>query len=348
VARLAGVSRTTVSFVLNDVPGVHITPETRQRVLNAAHALNYYPDVTGRYLASGKTQTIALVWHPGPDRAYRDTFLPGFLQGAARAAHHYGHHVIFRPIDAGEPEGSYVELARGHCTDGLILSGPRSDDPHPHRLRQDGFPLVLHGQLPGSDIPYVDVDNVRGAMTAVSHLLGLGHRRIAAITNAPLAYTASAHRLEGYRLALDEAGIPYDERLIRYGNFDEASGQRAMESLLALPEPLTAVFAASDTVALGALRALRRRGLHVPEDVALVGFDDITAARFITPALTTVHVPAFGLGWSAAELLIQIIGQDGTDHEPVLLDTELVIRETCGAPAELRTEERPDDGAIEP
>ncbi len=332
VARLAGVSRTTVSLVLNNVPDVHISPETRQRVQEAARQLNYYPDAIARRLVSGRTRTIALVWHRGPDRTYRDAFLPGLLQGITRAARHYGYYVLFRPIEPDEPDDSYVELARGRHTDGLILSGPRSDASHLLQLYEDGFPITLHGQLPGTDIPSVDVDNVRGAAEAVNYLLTLGHRRIGMITNAPLEYTASRQRLDGYRQALEQAGLPYDESLVRYGNFDEESGQVAADDLLAQDERPTALFIASDMVAMGALRAIRLRGLQVPDDLCVVGFDDITAARFIVPALTTVRVPTFGLGWTAAELLIRIIEHDPPQQTKILLDTELVIRETCGAP----------------
>lgn len=333
IAEAAGVSRTTVSFVLNDVPDVRISPETRQRVLDAARRLNYYPDVTARRLASGKTSTIALVWHCGPDQCYQDAFLPGFLQGITRAAHHYGYYVIFRPIEPDEPGDGYVELARGRQTDGLIISGPRSDDPNLSRLHQDGFPLVLHGWLRSADIPSTDVDNVCSAMTAVQHLLALGHRRIGMITNASLAYVASRQRLDGYRQALEQLGLPYDESLVQYGDFVEESGRAAMEPLLACDEPPTAIFAASDVVAMGALWALRDRGLRVPEDVAVVGFDDIPAARFVTPALTTIRVPTFGLGWSAAELLVRIIDRDPPKEIHVILETDLVVRDSCGASA---------------
>jgi LacI family transcriptional regulator len=331
IAAEAGVSRTTVSLVLNNVPGVRISPETRQRILDVAHRLNYYPDAAARRLVSGKTRTIALVWHRGPDQTYRDAFLPGILQGTTRAARHYGYHVLFRPIEPDDPKDGYVELARGRHTDGLILSGPRFDDPYLLQLSQEDFPLVLHGQLPDSNIPSVDIDNVCGATMAVEHLLALGHNRVGMITNAPLAYTSSQQRLEGYRQALEQVNLPYDRDLVQYGDFDEESGCAAIEALLALDEPPTAVFIASDMVAMGALRALRDRGRRVPEEMAIVGFDNITAARFITPALTTFHVPTFGLGWGAAELLIRIIEGDHPNQTRVLLDTELVIRESCGA-----------------
>jgi LacI family transcriptional regulator len=317
--------------VLNDVPDAHISPETRQRVLEAAKRLNYYPDAAARRLASGKTRTIALVWHRAPDRTYRDAFLPGLLEGAARAARHYGYHLLFRPVEVDDPNGSYAELVRGRHTAGLILSGPRSDDVYLLDLQEDGFPIVLHGQLNGTDIPSVDVDNVQGALSAVRHLHLLGHRRIGIVTNAPLVYAASRQRLAGYRRALEEAHIPHDDALVHQGNFDEESGYAAVKELLAVDEVPSAVFIASDMVAMGALRALQEEGVSVPEDMAIVGFDDITAARFITPALTTIHVPTFGLGWSVAELLIRIVEGRPPEETQVQLDTELIVRESCGA-----------------
>jgi len=331
VAKEAGVSRTTVSLVLNDVPDAHISAETRQRVLETARRLRYYPDEAARRLASGKTRTIALVWHRAPDRTYRDAFLPGLLEGAARAARHHGYQLLFRPVEVDEPNGSYAELVRERHTAGLILSGPRSDDAYLLDLHDDDFPMVLHGRLNGTDVPCVDVDNVRGAMSAVSHLLMLGHRRIGMVTNAPLVYTASRQRLEGYRRALEEQHIVYDGALMRQGNFDEESGYSAIRELLSADEMPTAVFIASDMVAMGAMRALQEEGISVPRDLAIVGFDDITAARFITPALTTVHVPTFGLGWSVAELLIQIVEQRAPEETQVQLDTRLIVRESCGA-----------------
>jgi LacI family transcriptional regulator len=317
--------------VLNDVPDAHISPETRQRVLEAARRLNYYPDAAARRLASGKTRTIALVWHRAPDRTYRDAFLPGLLEGAARAARHHGYHLLFRPVEVDEPNGSYAELVRARHTAGLVLSGPRSDDACLLDLHEDGFPVVLHGHLDGTGIPSVDVDNIQGALSAVRHLLMLGHRRIGIITNAPLVYTASRQRLEGYRRALEEHNVLYDQALVRQGNFDEESGYAAVRELLTVDEVPTAVFIASDMVAMGALRALQEERVSVPHDVAIVGFDDITAARFMTPALTTVHVPTFGLGWSVAELLIRIVEQRPPVETQVQLNTKLIVRESCGA-----------------
>ena len=155
VASEAGVSRTTVSLVLNEVPDAHISPETRRRVLDVARRLDYYPDAAARRLASGKTRTIALVWHRAPDRTYRDAFLPGLLEGISRAARRFRYQVLFRPVEVDEPQGSYVELVRGRHTDGLILSGPRSDDAYVRALFEEGFPIVLHGRLGDAGIPSV-------------------------------------------------------------------------------------------------------------------------------------------------------------------------------------------------
>lgn len=339
IAEEAGVSRTTVSLVLNNVPDVRVSPETRQRILKVARRLNYYPNATARRLASGKTRTIGLVWHRGPNPTYRDAFLPGLLQGATRAAHKYGYHVLFRPIEPDEPDSNYVELARSHHIDGFILSGPRSDDQHLLKLHEERFPIVLHGQMPGTDILSVDIDNVYGAKTAVNHLLSLGHKDIGIITNAPLVYTASQQRLDGYYQALEKAGISKNKNLVQEGNFDGESGQVAMEKLLSCKPNPTAIFVASDMVAMGALKAIRDHELRIPEDIAVIGFDDISAARFVTPALTTVRVPTFGLGWSAAEILIRLIEQDPIVQTNTLLETELVIRESCGAPLARQAEQ---------
>ncbi len=333
VARLAGVSRTTVSLVLNNVPNVHISPETRQRILEAAQQLHYYPHASARRLAQGKTATVALVWHRGPDADYRDAFLPALLQGITRALRAHGYHLIFRPLEPDEPDDAFLELAQGRHADGLILSGPRADSPYLHALHEEGFPLVLHGQLPDSEIPSVDVDNCQGARQAVEHLIRLGHRRIGMITNAPLDYVASRQRLEGYRQTLREAGLPVEESLVRIGNFDEESGYHAMQSLLAQPTPPTAVFVASDMVAMGALKAVWDRGLRVPDDVAIVGFDDLAATRFTIPPLTTVRVPAFQLGHETAEQMMEIIAHGAPAHPHILLPTSLVVRASCGAPA---------------
>jgi LacI family transcriptional regulator len=324
------VSRTTVSFVLNDVPGVKITEETRQRVLDAARELDYYPASAARTLASGKTHRIGLVLGEGQKRLSADAFLPAFLQGVTASVHRRGYLLVLQMEEDVPTYDAYARLVREQQVDGLILSGPCRDDPLLTRLAEERFPLILHGQLNGYGFPSVDVDNRSGAHQAVSHLIALGHRRIGFVSNAPLDYAGAQARLEGYSQALRDHGLAWDEDLVRIAEFQPGSGRAAMEGLLALPERPTAVFAASDVVALGAMGAIQAAGLCVPEDVAIVGFDDIFLAGYAHPPLTTVRVPAFGIGWTAAELLIALIEGD-QEVLSVVLETELVIRESCGS-----------------
>lgn len=331
VAEAAGVSRTTVSFVLNEVPGVRISEETRQRVLEAAQRLNYHPDAAARRLVSGHTRIIGLVLRQTPQQMAADAFLPEALHGLSQAARRQGFHVLLEALDPTDSTRHYSTLVRENHTDGLVLSGPRADDTELIQLHNEGFPIVLQGQLPGTGVPSVDVDNTAGARLAVEHLIQLGHQRIGLITNAPLVYTAAAARLAGYRAALQAADLPYDEKLVRCGNFTAESGYAAMLDLLHGGHAPTAVFVASDLVAIGALAGARATGRRVPDDLAVVGFDDIPLARYTEPPLTTIRLPAFALGFAAGELLIRLIKGEEVNSPQMLLDIELVVRRSSGA-----------------
>ena len=330
IAEAVGVSRTTVSLVLNDVPGARVSPETRHRILEVANQLNYYPDAAARTLVSGRTSTIGFVLCQSPDRIFADAFLPEVLRGVGDAVQANGFRVLIHSVEDVTSPDAYIGLVREKQTDGIILSGPRTDDHQLPQLKAEGFPVVLLGQLPGSGIPFVDVDNVEAAKQAVEHLIDLGHQRIGMITNAPLAYTASRDRLAGYRRALDEAGLGCAQDLVRTGDFREESGFRAMNELLDLAQPPTAVFVASDLVAFGGLVAIKQRGLEVPTDVALVGFDDVQLAHYVDPPLTTVRLPAYALGYQAATLLTRLIDGEPVKEGEILLQTELLVRQSCG------------------
>jgi DNA-binding LacI/PurR family transcriptional regulator len=332
VARLAGVSRTTVSFVLNNVTDMRISEETRQKVLEAARLLNYHPDAVARRMVTGQTRVLGFVLRQSPEQAFADLFLPQVLNGLSQAAARQGYQVLFEPIPPDQPNTMYARLVNERHVDGIILSGPRFDDEDLLRLHREGAALVLIGRLPDVEIPYVDVDNIGGARMATEYLIRKGHRRIGLITNAPLSYTASAERLAGYRQALEAAGLPFDETLVRCGNFTPQSGYQAMTDLLQVCPLPTAVFVASDTVALGALQAIRHAGLQIPTDISLIGFDDIPLAGFLDPPLTTVHLPAFNLGWEAAEMLLQRLQTEEASPLYRLLATHLVERESCAPP----------------
>jgi DNA-binding LacI/PurR family transcriptional regulator len=322
VAARAGVSRTTVSFVLNDRPGANISSATRERVFAAATELGYHAHASARTLAGGKSHTLGLVLRQSAEQVAADQLLAETLRGLVTAARAATYRVLVEPLMPGD--GVFIDLLRSRRADGLVISGPRVDDPGLSDLTSDGFPIVLQGSLAGVDIPSVDVDNMTAARGAVEYLLGRGHRRIACITNAPLEYTAARERLDGYRAAIEANGIGYNESLVVQAAFDAASGSRAMTELLARTS-FDAVFVASDVVALGAIAALRRAGLRVPTDVSIVGFDDIALAAFFDPPLTTVHVPAYDLGLAAGRALLDRIGGRPVPSR-TLLPTELVVR----------------------
>ena len=331
VARAAGVSRTTVSLVLNNVQGIQISEETRQRVIETAQEMGYVPDAAARALASRHSQIIGLVLTRSPHHIASDGFLTQIIDGLLEACRQYGMRLLIDIVETKHQKEAYLQLVRAKRIDGIILSGPRFDDEALQALEEDGFPTVLMGQLPGKQFYSVDVDNRAAARMAVGHLLNLGHSRIACITNAPLSYTAASDRLEGYRDALLTAGLPYDESLVRFGHFDLDSGYTQMQGLLEVNPLPTALFVASDVVAIGAKAAIREHGLEIPGDIALVGFDDIPQARYVDPPLTTVHLPAFELARRASETLLQLIRGNRPSQKLVLLDTHLVIRGSCGS-----------------
>ena len=327
VAKAAGVSRTTVSFVLNEVTSVNISEATRKRVLDAARKLNYSPNAAGKKLVSGKSYTIGLVLCQSPEQIFTDAFLPQVILGVEQAAIQQGFHVLLKPVDPNDT-GGYARLITENHVDGILLSGPRGDDAALMRLHKQGVPILLMGQLPDTNIPFVDVDATAGAELAVHHLIEQGHQRIGMITNAPLGYTSAQQRREGYVQALTKAGLPVDPKYVQQGNYTPASGFAAMKALLQLTPRLTAVFVASDVVAMGAILAVREAGLHIPREIALVGFDDIPLAEFFDPPLTTIRLPAYGLGWAGGERLIRIIQGEGLNDGSLLLESKLITRQS--------------------
>ena len=332
VAERAGVSRTTVSFVLNDVQHIQIREETRQRVKDVARDLGYVPNEAARSLVSGQTMTLALVLCMPPEQITVDAYMPMIVHGISDVAHQDGFRVLIEWVEDVTNPDAYINLARARKIDGIIVGCPRLDDVQLPRLIQDGFPTVILGTLPNTQATYVDADNDNGTKQAMQHLLDLGHSRIACVTNSDPIYTAANTRLVAYRSALEVNQIPYDPALVRYANFNPDSGYEAMQDLLRsnknnLP---TAVFIASDEVAFGALAAIRDEGLRVPEDIAVVSFDDVPLAKYIDPPLTTVRLSAIEQGRIACQMLIELIQGVTPSFKQVSLDAELIVRESCG------------------
>jgi LacI family transcriptional regulator len=325
VAEKSGVSRTTVSFVLNNVPGISISEATRKRVLQVAKELNYHPDSTGKKLASGRSNTLGLVLRQSHEQVFADALLPQVLMGIEQAASEQGFQVLLKPLEPENKDG-YMRLVHENHVDGIILSGPRQEESEIIRLHHEGLPVMLMGQLPESGLPFVDIDAVNGSTLAVNHLIEQGHRRIALITNAALEYTSAQQRRLGYLNALKGASIEADETLMLAGNYTPASGFKAMQKLLEVPARPTAVFVASDVVSLGAIRAIKQAKLRIPQDIAVVGFDNIPMADYFDPPLTTVSIPAYGLGWASGERLVRLVQGEVLEQDGMLLESELVIR----------------------
>jgi len=330
VAERAGVSRTTVSFVLNEVEGVRISEETRQRVLAAAKELGYVPDATAQALVSRRTRIIGLVFSRSYHHLTSDAFLLQIVDGLLDVVRQHGIRLLLDSAEHLDQKDSYLSLARAKRIDGIILSIPRSNDPELHALAEEGFPVVLIGRMPTERICSVDVDNRSASRVAVEHLLSQGHKRVGCITNAPTSFIAAADRLRGYQDALADAGLHYDKSLVRYGDYGPQSGYEAMNSLLQEPNLPTAVFVASDVVAFGAMTAIHEHQLNIPDDIAVIGFDDVPLSRFINPPLTTIRLPAKNLGRRAGELLFDLILHQVEPGRQVTLDTELVVRNSTG------------------
>lgn len=300
--------------------------ETRVRVLQAAQELGYVPDAAARSLASGSSRTLGLVIF-NPEHLRVDAFIPQVLYSLNAVCREAGFRVIVEAVpDVKEPD-AYLSLVRAKQIDGLVVLNTRSDDEQLPKLIEEGFPIVTLGRI-GHPKEY-SVNHQALSRQAMEHLIGLGHERIAHITYAPPNYRSSDRRLADYRVAIEHAHLPHDEALVRYGNYSAASGFEAMRSLL--KEKPSAVFAGNDTIAFGAMAAVHQAGLRVPEDVAVVGFDDIPLAEFAAPPLTTVRTPALEQGRFAGEMLIRLVRGEEVAERRIVLPSELVVRYSCGA-----------------
>jgi LacI family transcriptional regulator len=325
VARLAGVSRSTVSRVINDHPNVGV--ETRRRVWEAIEKSGYRPHDVARSLVTKRTRIIGMVIPEVVTALFTDPFFPILLRGATESCNERGYQLMLSLFSSSaDRQETYQRLVRSAYLDGMIVAAAALEDPLIPDLVRDRVSFVVCGRPPDGQVASVDVDNTGGARMAVEHLMDLGHRRIATITGrADMA--AGQDRLEGYRKALIGRGVPVDEELIVDGDFTESSGIVGMQRLL--PAKPTAVFVASDMMAVGALKALRQAGRRVPEDVALVGFDDIPVASAVEPPLTTVRQPIGRMASVAVETLLDLIEHPGSGPRRVVLPTQLVIRESC-------------------
>lgn len=329
VADSAGVSRTTVSLVLNGVEGIHISPETRQKVRDAAEQLGYIPNATAQALATRRARAIGLVMTRSPHHIASDTFLPQILVGLLEVVKQHKLRLLIEAVDVEHQARVYLELARAKHIDGMILLTPRIDDIGLKKLENVDTPVVLMGNLVDSDLCSVEVNNYYAGKQAIQYLLKLGHTKIACISNAPPSYKAATDRVQGYKDALLAAGLTPDEDLIQHADFDPQSGFNCMQTLLNSEKEFTAVFVASDNVSMGAKSALREAGLRVPDDISIIGFDDIPWAQYSDPPLTTIRLPAQKMASEACMLLLDLMKGSETDIQHLVLETELIERKSC-------------------
>jgi DNA-binding LacI/PurR family transcriptional regulator len=323
VAQKAGVSIATVSRVLNQT--VKVSDDTATRVHRAIEELGYVPQAAARNLARRKTNTIGLLL---PDIA-SDFFFP-ILRGSEIAARQAGFDLLIA-IQPLEVHKNDANLLGSHNTDGLLVFAGDLDEETLAHLPGPDFPMVLlyHSAPQGSNITSIVVENRNGARRLVEHLIDVHHCRRIAFLRGPDGNEDSQWRELGYRLALSTHHLEFDERLIATGDFEEAQGRAAVEGLLKQGIQFDAIFAGDDDTAIGCLSALAQAGLRVPQDVALVGFDDMTPARYLNPPLTTVRAPTEQVGREAVQQLVRRI-RCGQAESMVLLPTELVIRQSCG------------------
>jgi LacI family transcriptional regulator len=328
LARLSGVSVGTVSRALNGYTDV--SPETRERVIRLAQELDYTPAAAARTLVTERSHVVGLFLDTGEGRPdVQHPFFHEVLGGLKDMLGVAGFDLLlFASEQPGNGYGphSYLKRARHHRVDGVVLMGIETTDPEVERLlRSDVACVGVDMAISGPSNCSVMSDNVEGAAMAVRHLAELGHKRIATITG--LIETAPARdRLRGYREEIQRQGLAYRDDYVVYGDYYVESGAEGMAALLALPEPPTAVFAASDLMAAGATGVIGRAGLRVPDDMAVVGFDDIFLAGLTEPPLTTLRQDKPGLGAAAGEALVALLGGDGDAQAAVTLPVELVVR----------------------
>ncbi|MGV9284302.1 LacI family DNA-binding transcriptional regulator [Streptomyces sp. NPDC003730] len=321
VAARAGVSKSSVSRVVNGETTV--APEIRDVVMQAVRELGYVPNAAARNLVTRRTDAVAVVVSDPPKGVVSDDPLfSTVVRTVSRELEHVGRRVVLILAESDESRTRVERYVAGGHVDGVMLVALHGADPLPAALARMGLPVASFNRTAATDVPYVALDNAGGAELVVRHLLERGRRRIATITG-PLDLYESRERLEGYRATLRDTGR---RSIVALGDFTRVSGAEAMRQLLEDDPDVDAVFAANDLMAIGALRTLHQAGRRVPDDVAVVGFDDIEAAAYTTPALTSVRSSMADQATATVRLLLALI--EGAPRKPVIMPNELVVRES--------------------
>jgi LacI family transcriptional regulator len=327
LAARAGVHASTISRVVNNDPVLRVSAETRARIKALLEETDYRPDAVARSLRIRQTFVLAMII---PD--ITNPLFAGIFMGIEDVAGERGYSVILANTGgSAERERSHLRSLQARRVDGMVLASVSLRDPSVRWLREQGIRHVLVNRYSGERDPFVGADDVAGGTIATSHLVELGHRRIAHLAGSRGVSTA-VQRRRGYLAALDQAGIAPDAELIVESGYLEETGRRAMERLLRLARPPTAVFAVNDMAAMGAHAAVLDAGLRIPEDVAIAGYNDVPFAARLTPPLTTLRVPVRDFGRLSAEMLIEQIRSGRSIGRRVVLQPELIVRGSTRPP----------------
>ncbi len=327
IARLAGVSTATVSRVINNYP--HVSVEVRRRVEEVIAREGFQPNAAARALALQKTEVIGVIMPDGVEGLFSSSYFPILLSGITGAMSKTEYAMsLWGGQTRLETERIYERILRYRRMDGALLISAANGYNLSERLIEKQIPVVLMGRINHPLVSTVHVDSVVAGRMATEHLIRLGRRRIAHV-GGPLDFISAHERHDGYRLALESSGIAYDSNIVVWGDFSEQSGYLLTEPLI--KQGIDAVFCANDSMAIGLLRALREQGIAVPRDIAVIGFDDLPISKSVTPTLSTIRQPIAEKGRVATELLIDILNGIVTPPQQVILPTELIVRESCGA-----------------
>ena len=327
IAELAGVSRATVSRVINNHP--YVKEDVRQRVLEVIEREGFQPNAAARMLARQRTEVLGVISPEGLSPVFSTSYFQILFEGISASINQTDYVMsMWTSSTPAETERIFKRILSYKLMDGALLLSAVENDTLTRRLVERKVPTVMIGRCALPEVLTVDVDNVAAARTATEHLIRLGRRRIGHIFGRRDLLSAG-ERFQGYQLALEASGIAYDPELVIEGDYTDISGYLAARKLI--PRGIDALFSASDTMAVGALQALNEQGLSVPRDVAIIGFDDLPIASTSRPALSTMRQPIQELGSFAVRTLVDLIAGKITPPYRVILPTELILRETCGA-----------------
>ncbi|MFW6034736.1 MAG: LacI family DNA-binding transcriptional regulator [Halothermotrichaceae bacterium] len=327
VGEYADVSPSTVSRVISN--DKRISDETKKKVREAIKKLGYHPNAIARSLVTQKTKSMGLILSRPAEAAFANPFFPGIIQGIASIAQEEEYNLLLAAAkDYHREHEEALDMLRNGKVDGVILMAPRVNDDIIQQLLDFNYPFVLIGRsIELRDIPIVNNDNIKAAYDAVKFLIKKGQQKIAFLSG-PEEYVVSRDRLTGYKKALKENGIKVNSDLIKYSSFTYEGGYENTMNLLKSKNDIDAVFAVDDMIASGALRAAQNMGLNVPEELAVMGFNDDPMAVHLRPALSTVKIPIVEMGKKAAQMLLQLIHDDDYKGEKIIIPTKIIERDT--------------------